>query len=133
MELSRISLLSFPKISDERGNLTYIQYFDHIPFEIKRVYWLYDVPSGQTRGGHAFKLQNEVVIALSGSFQVYLTDGTSEETYLLNRPNQGLFIPKMTWRQFRNFSTNTVVLIITSDLFNEEDYINDFSIFKTYN
>ncbi|MDG1841285.1 MAG: FdtA/QdtA family cupin domain-containing protein [Crocinitomicaceae bacterium] len=133
MELSRISLLSFPKISDERGNLTYIQYFDHIPFEIKRVYWLYDVPSGQTRGGHAFKLQNEVVIALSGSFQVYLTDGISEETYLLNRPNQGLYIPKMTWRQFRNFSTNTVVLIITSDLFNEEDYINDFSIFKTYN
>ena len=133
MELSRISLLSFPKISDERGNLTYIQYIDHIPFEIKRVYWLYDVPSGQTRGGHAFKLQNEVVIALSGSFQVYLTDGISEETYLLNRPNQGLYIPKMTWRQFRNFSTNTVVLIITSDLFNEEDYINDFSIFKTYN
>jgi WxcM-like, C-terminal. len=133
MELSRINLLNFPKISDERGNLTYIQYFDHIPFEIKRVYWLYDVPSGQTRGGHAFKLQNEVVIALSGSFQVYLTDGTSEETYLLNRPNQGLYIPKMTWRQFRNFSTNTVVLIITSDLFNEEDYINDFSIFKTYN
>ena len=133
MELSRISLLNFPKISDERGNLTYIQHFDHIPFEIKRVYWLYDVPSGQTRGGHAFKLQNEVVIALSGSFQVYLTDGTSEETYLLNRPNQGLYIPKMTWRQFRNFSTNTVVLIITSDLFNEEDYINDFSIFKTYN
>ena len=133
MEMSRISFLSFPKISDERGNLTYIQYFDHIPFEIKRVYWLYDVPSGQTRGGHAFKLQNEVVIALSGSFQVYLNDGTSEETYLLNRPNQGLYIPKMTWRQFRNFSTNTVVLIITSDLFNEEDYINDFSIFKTYN
>tara|TARA_B100001758_G_C17972583_1_gene384043 strand:- start:39 stop:440 length:402 start_codon:yes stop_codon:yes gene_type:complete len=133
MELSRISLLNFPKISDERGNLTYIQYLDHIPFEIKRVYWLYDVPSGQTRGGHAFKLQNEVVIALSGSFQVYLTDGISEETYLLNRPNQGLYIPKMTWRQFRNFSTNTVVLIITSDLFNEEDYINDFSIFKTYN
>ena len=133
MELSRINLLNFPKISDERGNLTYIQYFDHIPFEIKRVYWLYDVPSGQTRGGHAFKLQNEVVIALSGSFQVYLTDGTSEETYLLNRPNQGLYIPKMTWRQFRNFSTNTVVLIITLDLFNEEDYINDFSIFKTYN
>ena len=133
MEMSRISFLSFPKISDERGNLTYIQYFDHIPFEIKRVYWLYDVPSGQTRGGHAFKSQNEVVIALSGSFQVYLTDGVSEETYILNRPNQGLYIPKMTWRQFRNFSTNTVVLIITSDLFNEEDYINDFSIFKTYN
>ena len=133
MEMSRISFLSFPKISDERGNLTYIQYFDHIPFEIKRVYWLYDVPSGQTRGGHAFKSQNEVVIALSGSFQVYLTDGVSEETYVLNRPNQGLYIPKMTWRQFRNFSTNTVVLIITSDLFNEEDYINDFSIFKTYN
>jgi len=133
MEMSRISFLSFPKISDERGNLTYIQYFDHIPFEIKRVYWLYDVPSGQTRGGHAFKSQNEIVIALSGSFQVYLTDGVSEETYILNRPNQGLYIPKMTWRQFRNFSTNTVVLIITSDLFNEEDYINDFSIFKTYN
>ena len=133
METSRISFLSFPKISDERGNLTYIQYFDHIPFEIKRVYWLYDVPSGQTRGGHAFKSQNEIVIALSGSFQVYLTDGVSEETYILNRPNQGLYIPKMTWRQFRNFSTNTVVLIITSDLFNEEDYINDFSIFKTYN
>ena len=133
MEMSRISFLSFPKISDERGNLTYIQYFDHIPFEIKRVYWLYDVPSGQTRGGHAFKSQNEIVIALSGSFQVYLTDGVSEETYILNRPNQGLYIPKMTWRQFRNFSTNTVVLILTSDLFNEEDYINDFSIFKTYN
>jgi dTDP-4-dehydrorhamnose 3,5-epimerase-like enzyme len=130
--MSRPSLLNFNKISDERGNLTYIQFPDHIPFKIKRVYWIYDVPSGQTRGGHAFKTQKEVIICLSGSVEVYVSDGKIEESYTLNRPFTALYVPIMTWRQLRNFSTNSVVMILNSDYYKEEDYIHEYSMFSTY-
>ncbi|MBM3431056.1 MAG: WxcM-like domain-containing protein [Bacteroidetes bacterium] len=130
--MSRPSLLNFNKISDERGNLTYIQFPDHLPFKIKRVYWIYDVPSGQTRGGHAFKTQKEVVICLSGSVEVYVTDGKIEESYALNRPFTALYVPSMTWRQLRNFSTNSVVMILNSSYYNEEDYIHEYDMFSTY-
>ena len=131
--MSRTNLINFNKISDDRGNLTYIQYPDHVPFKIKRVYWIYDVPSGQTRGGHAFKTQQEIIVCLSGSVEVYTSNGKSEEAYLLNRPFTGLYVPAMVWRQLRNFSTNTVVMILNSDYFMEEDYIHEYNSFSTYN
>ncbi len=129
--INRPYLINFPKISDDRGNLTFIQNPDHVPFEIQRVYWIYDVPSGQTRGGHAFKTQEEIIITLSGSVEIYTSDGITEESITLNRPYVGLHVPKMTWRQLRNFSTNTVIMILSSDPFNEEDYIRDYSQFST--
>lgn len=130
--LNRPYLINFPKISDDRGNLTFIQHPDHIPFKIKRAYWVYDIPSGQTRGGHAFKTQEEVIICLSGSVEVYTSNGEIEESYTLNRPFTALFIPKMTWRQLRNFSTNSVVLILNSDYYNQNDYIHAYDSFSTY-
>jgi dTDP-4-dehydrorhamnose 3,5-epimerase-like enzyme len=111
--------------------LTFIQYPDHIPFELKRVYWLYDVPSGQIRGGHAFKTQDEIIITLSGSVEIYTSDGVTEDSITLNRPYVGLHVPKLTWRQLRNFSTNTVVMILSSDSYDENDYIIDYSLFST--
>ena len=131
--MSRTNLIKFKKISDDRGNLTFIQYPDHIPFKIKRAYWVYDIPSGQTRGGHAFKTQEEVIVCLSGSVEVYTSSGQIEESYTLNRPFTGLFVPKMTWRQLRNFSTNSVVLILNSDYYNQDDYIYAYDSFSTYN
>ena len=131
--MSRTNLINFNKISDDRGNLTFIQYPDHIPFKIKRAYWVYDIPSGQTRGGHAFKTQEEVIVCLSGSVEVYTSSGQIEESYTLNRPFTGLFVPKMTWRQLRNFSTNSVVLILNSDYYNQDDYIYAYDSFSTYN
>jgi hypothetical protein len=129
--INRPYLINFPKISDDRGNLTFIQNPEHIPFEIQRVYWIYDVPSGQTLGGHAFKTQEEIIITLSGSVEIYTSDGVTEESITLNRPYVGLHIPRMTWRQLRNFSTNTVVLILSSDSFDETDYIRDYNQFST--
>ncbi len=129
--INRPYLINFPKISDDRGNLTFIQNPDHVPFEIQRVYWIYDVPSGQTRGGHAFKTQEEIIITLSGSVEIYTSDGITEESITLNRPYVGLHVPKMTWRQLRNFSTNTVIMILSSHPFNEDDYIRDYSQFST--
>ena len=131
--MSRTNLINFNKISDDRGNLTFIQYPDHIPFKIKRAYWVYDIPSWQTRGGHAFKTQEEVIVCLSGSVEVYTSSGQLEESYTLNRPFTGLFVPKMTWRQLRNFSTNSVVLILNSDYYNKDDYIYAYDSFSTYN
>ena len=130
--MNRPQLINLNKIADERGNLTFIQFPDHVPFKIKRVYWIYDVPSGQTRGGHAFESQKEVIICLSGSVEVYVSDGKIEESYTLNRPFTALYVPIMTWRQLRNFSTNTVVMIVNSDYFKEEDYIHEYKLFSTY-
>jgi len=130
--MNRPQLINLNKIADERGNLTFIQFPDHVPFKIRRVYWIYDVPSGQTRGGHAFKSQKELIICLSGSVEVYVSDGKIEESYTLNRPFTALYIPIMTWRQLRNFSTNTVVMIVNSDYFKEEDYIHEYKLFSTY-
>ncbi|MFM7682762.1 MAG: sugar 3,4-ketoisomerase [Bacteroidota bacterium] len=131
MIVNRPYLINFPKISDDRGNLTFIQYPDHIPFKIKRAYWVYDIPSGQTLKGNAFKTQEEIIITLSGSVEIYTSDGITEESITLNRPYVGLHIPNMTWRQLRNFSTNTVVLILSSKEFDEKDYIRDYNQFST--
>lgn len=130
MSLSNVRLIDLPKILDERGNLSFFQNDDHIPFTIKRVYWLYDVPGGQTRGGHAFTNQQEVIIALSGSFDVVLNDGFGQQTFTLNRSYYGLYVPSMIWRHLDNFSTNSLAFIASSDAYNEEGYIRDFSEYK---
>jgi len=124
-------IIDFPKIQDPRGNLTFMQYSDQIPFEIKRTFWTYDVPGGEIRGGHAYKNQKEIIIALSGSFDVIITnmDGTFEK-YSLNRSYYGLYIPAKTWRHMENFSTNSLSLHISSDPFSEEDYIRDYDELK---
>lgn len=123
-------LIDLPKILDERGNLSFFQNEDHIPFEIKRVYWIYDVPGGEFRGGHAFKEAQEVIIALSGSFDIVLNDGEWEHRFTLNRSYYGLYVPKMMWRHMENFSTNALAFVTTDSLFCEEDYIRDFEAFK---
>jgi hypothetical protein len=123
--------LNFPKISDPRGNLTFIQYPYQIPFEIKRVFWTYNVPGGEIRGGHAYYTQKEVIIALSGSFDVVITDkkGNHERVHL-NRGYQGLHLPAKTWRHLENFSTNSVSLHLSSSVFRIKDYIRDFDEYK---
>jgi hypothetical protein len=120
-------LLRFPKIHDPRGNLTFLQNRDHFPFEIQRVFWTYDVPGGEIRGGHAYKSQEEVIIALSGSFDVVVTnvDGSTEK-YSLNRSYFGLYLPPRTWRHMENFSTNSLGLHLSSSVFNPDDYIREF-------
>lgn len=121
-------IISLPKIEDPRGNLSVIEN-DTLPFAIKRVYYLYDVPSGAERGGHAHKEQMEFLIALSGSFEVVLDNGEEKETIYLNRPNIGLLIPTMYWRELKNFSSGAVCLVLSSEIFSEEDYIRDFNDF----
>jgi hypothetical protein len=124
------SLINLPKHLDLRGNLSFIEEDTHLPFKIKRVYWIYDVPGGEKRGGHAFKETEELIVALSGSFDVILNDGEREYKYSLNRSYYGVLIPKMMWRSIENFSTNSLAIIIASTEFNEEDYVRDFDEFK---
>lgn len=125
-------IINFPKIQDPRGNLTFLQHPSQIPFEIKRTFWTYDVPGGEIRGGHAYKKQQEIIIALSGSFDVVIThtDGTTEK-FSLNRSYYGLYLPANTWRHIENFSTNALALHASSELFTQEDYVRDFDEFKT--
>ena len=124
--------IKFPKISDPRGNLTFIQNFQQIPFEIKRVFWTYNVPGGETRGGHAYKTQEEVIIALSGSFNVVVTDKNGDQVKIhLNRGYEGLYLPPNTWRHLENFSTNTVSLHLSSSVYDANDYIRDFGEYKS--
>lgn len=132
LNLSHVKLIDLPKKEDPRGNLTFIEQENHIPFIIKRVYWIYDVPGGQIRGGHAFKEQQELVVALSGSFNVIVNDGNIEQRYHLNRSYYGLFIPNGLWRHMENFSTNSVVMVLSSTFFYESDYIREFSNFLDY-
>ncbi len=124
-------IIEFQKIKDERGNLTFLEYPGQTPFEIKRTYWIYNVPGGEFRGGHAYKSQQEIIISLSGSFEVNIFDGVVEKKYILNKSNQGLFIPSLHWRTIVNFSTNSLALIISDNCFDENDYIRDFEFFKT--
>lgn len=124
------NVLELPKITDPRGNLTFIEQEKHIPFILKRVYWIYDVPGGQIRGGHAFKEQKELVVALSGSFDVVINDGKSESRFHLNRSYFGLYIPNLLWRHMDNFSTNSVALVLSSTFYSEEDYVRDFDAYK---
>jgi oxalate decarboxylase/phosphoglucose isomerase-like protein (cupin superfamily) len=123
-------IIEINKILDQRGNLSFLQSNKEVPFEIKRVYWIYDVPGGEMRGGHAYKNLNEVIIALSGSYDVVLHDGEKEYRYHLNRSYYGLYVPKMMWRHIENFSTNSLALILTDDLYKEDEYIRDFDAFK---
>lgn len=124
-------IINLPKILDERGNLTFIESLNHINFDIKRVYWIYDVPGGEERGGHAFKNSSELIIAISGSFDISLDSGTEKNKFTLNRSYQGVFVPKLTWRSIDNFSTNALCLILSSSVFNEIDYIRDVNEFKS--
>jgi hypothetical protein len=118
-------LLEFPKFHDPRGNLTFLEGCDQVPFEIRRAYWIYGVPGGGKRGGHAYRELHEVLIALSGSFEVQLDDGRRHRTYLLNRGYTGLYVPNLIWRELESFSTNAVCLILASEPYSEADYIRD--------
>lgn len=126
-----MKLIELPKIEDPRGNLSVIEK-NIIPFVIKRVYYLYDVPSGAERGGHAHKEQEMFITALSGSFDVVLDDGKTKKVFTLSRPNQGLYVAKRTWRELRNFSSGAVCLVVSSGEFDEEDYIRNFDVFLDY-
>jgi dTDP-4-dehydrorhamnose 3,5-epimerase-like enzyme len=128
MEEARI--IQLPKIEDRRGNLTFIDEVNVIPFSIKRVYWIYDVPGGQVRGGHAFRLQQEFIVALSGSFDMAVNDGLNEQHFQLNRSYYGLYIPSGLWRHMENFSTNSVAMVLSSTFYDSEDYIRDLNEFK---
>ncbi|MCH4551347.1 sugar 3,4-ketoisomerase [Aestuariibaculum lutulentum] len=133
IEKNTFSLIEIPKIIDEkgRGNLSVIEK-DGVPFDIKRVYYLYDVPSDAYRGGHAHKEQLELLIALSGSFEVVLDNGFEKKKVMLNKPNIGLLIPTGVWRELENFSSGSVCLVLASDVFNENDYIRNYSDFKLF-
>ena len=124
-------IIDFPKIQDPRGNLTFLQHPNQVPFEVQRAFWTYDVPGGEIRGGHAYHKQEEVIIALSGSFDVVVTnpDGSLEK-FSLNRSYYGLYLPPKTWRHVENFSTNALALHVSSKIFSTEDYIRDFEDFK---
>ena len=119
-----------PKILDSRGNLSIIEEENHIPFKIKRTYWIYDVPGGEKRGGHAYRENQEFIVALSGSFDVLLDDGKEQNIFHLNRSYYGLYVPKGFWRKMENFSTNSLALILSSTPFNADDYIYDYEQFK---
>lgn len=125
-----IKIIDLPKFIDNRGNLSFVEQYKHIPFEIKRSYWIYDVPGGAVRGGHAYKENQEFIIALSGSFDVILDDGKEEKIYHLNRSYNGVYIPKGIWRQMQNFSTNSLALVLASTPFDKNDYIYDYEQFK---
>jgi dTDP-4-dehydrorhamnose 3,5-epimerase-like enzyme len=124
-----IKLINLPKIEDERGNLSFIEEQHHVPFKIKRTYWIYDVPGGEIRGSHAYKESEEFVVAISGSFDVVLHDGKEEKKYSLNRSYYGVYVPRLVWRKLENFSTNSLALILSSTSFDENDYIRDFQEF----
>jgi dTDP-4-dehydrorhamnose 3,5-epimerase-like enzyme len=125
-------IIALPKFEDPRGNLSFIEENNHIPFKIERAYWIYDVPGGQVRGGHAFKEQQELIVALSGSFDVVVDDGKTKQTFSLNRSYYGLYVPAGMWRQMENFSTNSLALVLSSTHYNEDDYIREYDEFLKY-
>ncbi|QAA82911.1 WxcM-like domain-containing protein [Aequorivita sp. H23M31] len=129
--VDKIELLEIPKITDPRGNLSVVEE-GFLPYEVKRVYYLYDVPSGEYRGAHAHKEQSEFLIALSGSFEVILNDGENKKSIVLNKPNRGLLIPTGIWRELENFSSGSVCLVLSSGKFLESDYIRDYDEYLKY-
>lgn len=129
MEQPKIIQLS--KIADPRGNLSVIEELKDIPFKIERTYWIYDVPGGEKRGGHAYKENQEFIVALSGSFDVVLDDGKEKKTFSLNRSYNGLYVPKGMWRTMENFSTNSLALVLSSTKYDKDDYIRDYDKFKS--
>lgn len=132
MYMTEPTIVNFPKIEDPRGNLSFIEEEKHISFKVERVYWIYDVPGGQVRGGHAFRKQQELIVALSGSFDVVIDDGKQMQKYHLNRSYFGLYVPAGYWRQMEDFSTNSLAVILSSTYYDESDYIRDYEQFLTY-
>jgi len=131
-KIADIQMIQLPKIEDKRGNLSFFESKHQIPFSMERVYWIYDVPGGHERGGHAFILQNEFIVALSGSFDVRVDDGKNKQIFSLNRSYYGLYIPNGIWREMRNFSTNALALVASSTFFSEDDYIRNYADFLKY-
>ncbi|MFK7831753.1 MAG: FdtA/QdtA family cupin domain-containing protein [Winogradskyella sp.] len=127
--IDKVNLITIPKVHDERGVLAVIEK-DAIPFAIKRVYYLYDVPTDSSRGGHAHKVQQSVIIALSGSFEVIVDDGNTKKSIMLNKPNQGLYIPTHIWREIENFSSGAVCLVLACTDYDESEYIRDYEVFQ---
>ena len=132
MKIYDARLIDLPKITDPRGNLSFIEQMRHIPFEIKRTYWIYDVPGGYDRGGHAYKENEEFIIALSGSFDLVLDDGEQKVTFSLNRSYKGVYVPKGMWRCMTNFSTNSLALVLSSTNYDKDDYIMDYAEFRAW-
>jgi hypothetical protein len=122
-------IINLPKFLDFRGNLSFVEEENHIPFKINRSYWIYDVPGGEVRGGHAFKEQQELIISLSGSFRVMVDNGNVKKYFFLNRSYIGLYVPSGLWRQMSDFSTNSLALVLSSTHYDKKDYINDYSDF----
>lgn len=127
--MNKPQIINLPKIADNRGSLSIIENNKQIPFKIERSYWIYEVPGGEFRGSHAFKEQQELIIALSGSFDVILNDGVTELKYTLNRSYYGLYVPKMYWRRLENFSTNSLAFIVSDTKYDQDDYIRNFDEF----
>ena len=127
--INKCKIIELPKIHDPRGNLSFIEEENHCPFKIKRAYWIYDVPGGQIRGGHAFRKQHELIVALSGSLDIIVDDGINKKTYSLNRSYYGLYIPNGIWREMENFSAGSVCLVLASNFYTEDDYIRDYNEF----
>lgn len=127
--MNKPSIITLPKFEDMRGNLSFFEQYSQIPFKINRVYWIYDVPGGQIRGGHAFRTQQEVIIALSGSFDIIIDNGNSIEKYSLNRSYYGLYVPSGLWRVMENFSTNSLALVVSSTVYDPDDYIHNYNEF----
>ena len=127
--INDVKIIELPKFLDARGNLSFAEQNNHIPFEIKRTYWIYDVSGGEARGGHAFRQNQEFMVALSGAFDVVVDDGERKKTFTLNRSYYGLYVPAGLWREMVNFSTNSLALEFGSEHYNVEDYIRDYDIF----
>ena len=130
MNISDIRIIDLPKISDPRGNLSFAEQDSHIPFEIKRTYWIYDVPGGESRGGHAYRETDEFIIAISGSFDVVVDDGKDRKVFTLNRSYFGLYIPRGLWRTIENISTNSLALEFASTSYDRSDYVEDYVEYK---
>lgn len=128
--MEEVRLIELPKIGDRRGNLSVIEEKNHIPFKVERTFWIYDVPGGESRGGHAYRSTEEFIVALSGSFDVVLDNGRERKTFSLNRSYYGLYVPKMMWREMTNFSTNSVALVLSSTKYDVDDYVRDYEQFK---
>lgn len=129
MDVNDVKMIELPRINDPRGNLSFVEQFNHIPFAIKRTYWIYDVPGGESRGGHAFKQNEEFIVALSGAFDVVIDDGKIKKKFTLNRSYYGLYVPAGLWREMENFSTNSLALEFGSIHYDVTDYIHEYDDF----
>lgn len=127
MTENSVKVLSLPKILDDRGNLSFLEEENHIPFKIERTYWIYDVPGGEIRGGHSYKKNEEFIIALSGSFTLVVHDGYKGQEFMLNRSYNGIYVPSGIWRHMENFSTNSLALVLSSTSYDANDYVRDFN------